>query len=510
MRVTNQFLPLGVSSSPQARTSFGAPTGVTQTRTPRRLEDVARFIEEFGTSNAQFLTRTAGVLEPGDRPKIQRGFIRRAVKRADNPLSGMVLRFMYNPETIERKYASYLDQAAIDPFNTVFQSGNLVAPPSIIEFNFELLFDRQQEATANGPWSSAADWKRYGVLHDLAFFDAVVRNVPPAGTPNTIPDNGVMMVNPEDIVVVFSQELTVQGKPINSRVVYKKFTNDMVPIRASVSITMIANYFGPLREPYGLDAAQKISQYKALISYDDKTDGIANARSVDAAIQEYRSSTSATSQFNSNLKRVSLASSQTTPWWQTDSTAPSAVGGTVGSTVTMVGPVNNSLAVAAMQVARSIAKSGVHQYSQPRRLSHGGATSPWYFDCSSFVWYAYSKVGGTAVFGSARYPATAGMLGYWVGSQWRTVQRVLSGKANMTPSQVANAAKPGDLLFEAPGHIAIVIGAQSGGLLTVAARSSSSSPQVGEKVESYSYIQGKYDILLRPALVGSQSVVGRL
>lgn len=173
----------------------------------------------------------------------------------------------------------------------------------------------------------------------------------------------------------------------------------------------------------------------------------------------------------------------------------------------MVSPVNNGLAVSAMQQAREICRLASHRYSQTQRTKHGGTTAlPWYFDCSSLVWYAYSKVGGTAVFGSARYPATAGMLSFWNSTQWRTAQRVLAGKPNMTPSQVQNAAKPGDLLFEAPGHIAMVISAQSNGLLTIAARSSSSSPQVGEKIESYSYIQGKYDYLLRPSLVGSQSV----
>ena len=42
---------------------------------------------------------------------------------------------------------------------------------------------------------------------DYQFFDMVVRNVIPSDpnqTNNTLPDNGVMMVNPRDITVVFS------------------------------------------------------------------------------------------------------------------------------------------------------------------------------------------------------------------------------------------------------------------------------------------------------------------
>ena len=46
------------------------------------------------------------------------------------------LYFMYNPEKITRDYVSYLDQGALDPFNTVFQSGNLVPPPSFMDFTF--------------------------------------------------------------------------------------------------------------------------------------------------------------------------------------------------------------------------------------------------------------------------------------------------------------------------------------------------------------------------------------
>ena len=105
---------------------------------------------------------------------------------------------MYNPEIITRDYVSYLDQTALDPFNTVYQSGNLVAPPAILDFSFDLFFDRQEEATQPD---------HPGVFVDYQYFDLVVRNVMPSDPNrpgNTLPDNGVMMVNPRDITVVFA------------------------------------------------------------------------------------------------------------------------------------------------------------------------------------------------------------------------------------------------------------------------------------------------------------------
>ena len=149
---------------------------------------------------------------------------------------------MYNPEIISRDYVSYLEQGALDPFNTVYQSGNLVAPPSILDFSFELFFDRQEEATqVNHP----------GVFVDYQFFDLVVRNVVPSDpnqASNALPDNGVMMVNPRDITVVFSPQLTIQGRPINARVTFEKFTHRMTPTRMRISLTMRAVYMGPIKD----------------------------------------------------------------------------------------------------------------------------------------------------------------------------------------------------------------------------------------------------------------------
>jgi hypothetical protein len=171
---------------------------------------------------------------------ILRGYIRRAQYNVTDHPSQCRLQFLYNPTQITRNYVSYLDQGALDPFNTVYQSGNLVAPPSFMDFTFELLFDRQEEAT---------NPKDPGVMIDMDYFDLVVRNVVPTSQRgNSLPDNGVMMVNPRDITVVFSPTLTVQGRPTNAQVVFNKFTHRMTPTRMTIALTMRVVYLGPVRD----------------------------------------------------------------------------------------------------------------------------------------------------------------------------------------------------------------------------------------------------------------------
>lgn len=518
MRVMNRYVPSGVSSSPVGLSSFGTVGGKVGSSSPtvsvssrhRQQQEVAIFIEEFGRANLPFETSTGGSLLPGDRQPIQRGFVRRAARNPANPLSDMSLRFMYNPEKITRQYASYLEQAAIDPFNTVFQSGNLVAPPSIIEFSFSLVFDRQVEATARGPWTSKADWANVGVLHDMAFFDAVLRNVPPGGTPNTVPDNGVMMVNPEDVTVVFSKDLTVQGKPTNSQVRFTKFLHNMVPVRCEMDITLLINYFGPLREPFGLDARQQIAAYQALIPYNTTLgDGLANTRSVEEAIRAYKSSDSAASILAS---AINTNAPQATPWW--NSTSSSTASGGVANTLQMTGPVNSTIAAAALAAGQSLfQQSGGPRYDQARRTQHGaGKPTPWYFDCSSFVWASYKAVGAQGVFGRASYPDTAAMLGYWNSSGWTTMQKILTWEGTSgVADRLVLLARPGDILFRRSGgngHIAMVVTTSPGRIRTIEARGKSVSPQAGEFDKSAASVASSFNYLLRPTLAGAQGIGG--
>jgi len=73
---------------------------------------------------------------------------------------------MYNPEAIQRDYVAYIEQQALDPFNTIYGANNLVAPPGILNFQFSLFFDRQTE-NANGSMPR-------GVLEDYDYFDLVI------------------------------------------------------------------------------------------------------------------------------------------------------------------------------------------------------------------------------------------------------------------------------------------------------------------------------------------------
>jgi hypothetical protein len=173
---------------------------------------------------------------------------------------------MFNPETIKRDYLSYLDQAALDPFNTIYNSGNLIAPPSFINFSFSLVFDRQIQEHDIRPESRIPD----GVLHDYQYFDIVVRNVPPFTEDSPFRDNGVMMVNPQEIVVFFSRELVVRGRPTNAAVNFIKFSHNMIPTRMEIELTMIISYFG---HEAGLGSGQMEPAppdniYPALVPYD--------------------------------------------------------------------------------------------------------------------------------------------------------------------------------------------------------------------------------------------------
>lgn len=201
----------------------------------------------------------SGVASPA---RIIRGHIRRSVVDNADPTSKFRLYFMYNPEVIERTYVSYLEQAALDPFNTVFGSNNLVAPPGVLDFSFEMFFDRQTE-NANGSMPR-------GVLEDFDYFDLVVRGVVPGYGTGDLPDNGVLMVNPRNITVVFSPQLTVQGRPHSAEVLYQKFDHKMNPVRMTIRLTMKAQYIGAMRRDFSFAQTQQVGTYQATVPYDER------------------------------------------------------------------------------------------------------------------------------------------------------------------------------------------------------------------------------------------------
>lgn len=347
----------------------------------QRVQD---FIASNGATNPPFATSTAGRLTPnqgGGNKRITRGYIRRSSPDSGDPASTAQLNFMYNPEEIVRDYASYLDQAALDPFNTVYDSGNLVHAPSFINFNFQLLFDRQIEA-AEGSIPK-------GVLADYEYFDMVVRNVPPGNGANTLPDNGVMMVNPQDITVVFSRDLTVQGRPTNARVRFVKFDSKMVPTRMVVSLTMIITYFGPLRQALSYDAYQDTGDYEALVPYRE----IYGETYTD---EQLRAAQTAYAENQRKIRSESEAAPKLSPYSVLTSTpAYTQIAGVQGISV----PANGAVATKAYQWAIQATDGrpgGKPVYSQ----AAGQRQGPNSFDCSGLVFAALKAVGAGNVLGN--------------------------------------------------------------------------------------------------------------
>jgi hypothetical protein len=333
-------------------------------------------------SNPPFTSGASGRLIPGlnGGQRIVRGYIRRANYEANDATSKKRLYFMYNPETIVRDYVSYLDQAALDPFNTVYGSKNLVAPPSFMNFRFDLFFDRQDEVSQ--------DMNNPGVFADYQFFDLVVRNVIPSNpnsVSNQIPDNGVMMVNPRDITVVFSPQLSVQGRPINAQVVFEKFSSRMTPIRMRISLEMRVVYIGPMREfsEYTMEAA--VTSTSDTVAADDSANftltynTVVAASGANSGIGAY--TPSANPQTQSNLVNVGNLAN---------------IGNTADGTGGTASSPNGRVRSNALQWAINHVKEGYTLYDNNFGFRGNGVDPSGflrYADCSSLVWWAYRSIG---------------------------------------------------------------------------------------------------------------------
>jgi hypothetical protein len=231
---TNVFRPAVVAQSISTQL---VPDPVT----PSQYAQERFLATSTNTANPNFaLTSDRNKLVENGGP-ISRGYIRRSDINVGDATSSYRLYFMFNPETIQRSYIAYLDQAALDPGNAVFGSNNMAAAPGIVQFTFELLFDRQLEV--------AQDPSHPGTKVDYDYFDIVVRGIVPDSTDtgNAIPDNGIMMVNPHNILVVFGEDLSVQGRVRDAAVNFEKFNNAMVPTRLRIQLNMMALYIGPVQ-----------------------------------------------------------------------------------------------------------------------------------------------------------------------------------------------------------------------------------------------------------------------
>lgn len=355
----------------------------------------------------------------GADPRIARGYIRRSVLDDSDPTSNARLYFMYNPETITRNYVSYLDQAALDPFNTVFGSNNLVAPPGILDFSFDMFFDRQAE-NANGSMPR-------GVLEDFDYFDLVIRGVVPDPQMPALPDSGVLMTNPRNITVVFSPQLSVQGRPNQASVSYEKFDHRMRPIRMRITINMKAFYIGPVRTDFTFSPSQQEKTFDATIPYEDSVVTV-TTESVDLYIQ--KGSAILTGLFK-----------------------PSSGGGSTSNpTLDQTSGIANSSDIAAKALAFAEYLIGENPAVFPyKRGPYVPADPREGLDCAGLVYWAYRGLGALAALGlEANNICNGNMI-------WDAARRMGTLVAEydaFTPSVIATL-QPGDIMIGAP-HVAMV------------------------------------------------------
>jgi hypothetical protein len=194
--------------------------------------------------------------------RILRGYIRRydinpASQRnsADSAKSfNARLFFMWNPEVIERKYASLPD---VQEFLNLTNAPNgpvdnkKTKPFLQTDVNFQLFFDRQEEVTRFPDHP--------GVLVDLAVFDLLAQGGSPVGqaTTRTLPTTATDLSPPSEtlafdptimIAVIFSPYLVYFGTLTDVRVVFQKFSHRMTPTRMEVDLSMRLHAFSSLSE----------------------------------------------------------------------------------------------------------------------------------------------------------------------------------------------------------------------------------------------------------------------
>lgn len=407
----------------------------------------------MGLSNPPFVSGAAGRLMPflqegtGAPARILRGYIRRSQFDAGDAVSKARLYFMYNPETISRDYVSYLDQGALDPFNTVYQSGNLVAPPSILDFSFDLFFDRQEEATQRS---------HPGVFVDYQFFDLVVRNVVPTDvnqSSNTLPDNGVMMVNPRNITVVFSPQLTVEGRPLNARVTFEKFTHRMTPIRMRISLTMRAVYMGPVKDMTEYKAEVFAAETAVPVSEVVNPPYIWNMEGLQAIRDEWAANP---------LGAAASTNSATQNF---------------GTQQSYANTNNGQARKNALDYAKAHVVEGTTKYASTGS-GLGRANLPTSAECSGLVCSCYKAVGLSDGMNWSDLPGTAVIISRLNASNWKNAQRfsyddIYAGKLEY-----------GDIIMR-PGHIRWFEKYEGGTAIRVFdAASATSNPQVGSRVQN--------------------------
>jgi cell wall-associated NlpC family hydrolase len=435
-----------------------------------RLADssLARSNPPFDYGSAGRLTSMVEENRSGNDPRILRGYVRRSNLNAADPTAGYRMYFMYNPAVVQRNYVAYLEQQALDPFNTIYGSDNLVAPPGILDFQFDLMYDRQTE-NANGTVPR-------GVLVDHDYFDLVIRGLVPGSGPQ-LQDNGIMMINPRNITVVFSPQLSVQGRPYRAKIRYEKFDHNMTPVRMTVTLSMKVFYFGPVRTDLQFSQSRDEGRYRATIPYDESVKYTVTAEEVKFA-------------------KLQLAGFPGLTGGDGEY-ASGQVGGVIGAAS---GP-NAEIRMRALKKAMSLGDGQVKYWWGGRTLSPG-------MDCSGLVSWAYTEVGAVEAIGGSGST-------YSIYQAAERMGTCVVRRRSLTPNDLA-ALQPGDLLLSdrsggIDDHVAFVVSYDGSRVHTYESRPDGKGKYGGRGPANDFHTNHKYaawyNYIIRPAVAGNDSVV---
>ena len=416
---TNELTTLASSSNPLGRSNSSPDASVVDTTTNNFASIMRRQAYErldsslLDRANPPFNTGSAGRLMDG-MPPVSRGYIRRNIYDPNDPTSRYRLYFMYNPADIQRNYVAYIEQQALDPFNTIYGSNNLVAPPGILDFSFDLFFDRQTEnATGTIP---------RGVMTDQEYFDLVVRGLVPDGQSPQLQDSGIMMINPRNITVVFGPQLSVQGRPYRASIQYQKFDRRMTPTRMTITLSMKVVYFGPQRSDFSFASSQTENTFSATIPYNQVYNLSYSTTEVDVPDVEIGTSINIVNQG----------------------------GGPINASIEALQGQNLDMRIKALRIAETLGESRYPYVYGKEDPSIG-------FDCSGLVWWAYVNAcgleGAKFALGVSGRPATTHLMQGAINRGTLIAGGVSSGDLSITALE--NIAQPGDLLC-GTGHVAFV------------------------------------------------------
>ena len=316
---------------------------------------------------------------------------------------------------------------------------------------------------------------------DYQFFDMVVRNVVPSDpnqSSNTLPDNGVMMVNPRDITVVFSPQFTVQGRPLNARVSFEKFTHRMVPTRMRIQLTMRAVYMGPIRDMTEYKAEQFQSEVGIPIDEILVRDTIWNMDQLVGARAAAKEALDTIENMVQDLFTGGGGGGGGNP----------AVGNVIEQGAAAATQ-NSAARASALNWAKSHVVENVTRYDANNRVN-----LPHSADCSGLVCSAYRGVGMAEAMQWHDNPGTYVMGHRLNSSNWKNATRIDAAAV------AAGQLQYGDLVLRPgqPGHVRFFDSYEGNQMWVFDAASPNIRPQVGRRKISRQLEAGYFGVRPRP------------